>query len=952
MGYGWQNALRTLLITSVMGLTATGCSTDGSLGPMPIQESKVTITPAKLTLDAIAEVGEFSAVRTDGQGRISNLDNFVWRSLDPDVVEIDNRGRIISLGAGTGIIEVSANGDRARAEVVVDQIPVTMSVTPGEDTLSVIGEQISLRVTARDRNGFPITPEGFEWESSKPDVADVSPEGRVTGYDVGWVWIRARAKRGSREDSSRVTVRNVSDHLSVQPDLDTLFALGHQVQMTATLTNSSGAVIAPNNLKWASSAPEVADITGDGMVTARSRGSAQIIAKVQGKEAAAQIVVHPTAGSVTISPRTSSLDGPGEDVQLTAQARDAEGNLLSNVALTWNSLDPAVVSVDQEGLAMAVGSGSGRVVAAAESGATGLATVSVKWPVVALNVAPRVDTLEVGENTELSINPVDAGGYATSCSDVQWTSRNTTVADVSSTGRVTAKALGVAAILVSACALTDSSRIVAIASSEDGGSDGSEESGSGGSGEDSGSGGSSTPSSGGSQTAPALPRLTPDISMPAVQRTTRVHNGSELQAAIDAAQAGDEILLDPGVTYTASGGFTLKARSDGGWAIIRTDLSLPTSRVDSTANLAKITCTGSNCSALTADQGADYGWRIEGVEVTTPPGSNAAVRLHGSGIPRRFVLDRVYVHPENDGRLVRCVLGNAASIAVIRSVLAACHADGQDSQAFVAWNTPGPILLEDNYLAGAGENVMFGGALPSSQANIPADITIRRNHFHKPPEWHGSQWTIKNLFELKTSARVLVEGNVFEGNWGQAQTGFGILLKSADCDWCGTSDVTLRNNILRDSENGFNLAGQTEGAPAMARVLIENTILEGIGSNGPYQGGEGRALQILGSIAGLTVRGWTSENPNMQTYLNVYNDGGIAPVSGSDLVIEDYVAEGPTSYGFHGTFSAWASHALQIYYVGGSCAGQPSGVTCPGSAPTGAGADVQAVLDATAGVVR
>src|SRR5688500_10450571 len=60
-----------------------------------------------------------------------------------------------------------------------------------------------------------------------------------------------------------------------------------------------------------------------------------------------------------------------------------------------------------------------------------------------------------------------------------------------------------------------------------------------------GSGGSS-----GSAAAAELPRASVNTAYPTANRQVRVPAGGNLQAAIDAAQAGDELLLAPGAVYT------------------------------------------------------------------------------------------------------------------------------------------------------------------------------------------------------------------------------------------------------------------------------------------------------------------------------------------------------------------------------------------------------------------
>ena len=48
---------------------------------------------------------------------------------------------------------------------------------------------------------------------------------------------------------------------------------------------------------------------------------------------------------------------------------------------------------------------------------------------------------------------------------------------------------------------------------------------------------------------------------------------------------------------------------------------------------------------------------------------------------------------------------------------------------------------------------------------------FRGNHVFKPLSWVGAGYNVKNLFELKNGARVLVEGTIFENNWADGQSG-------------------------------------------------------------------------------------------------------------------------------------------------------------------------------------
>ena len=84
-----------------------------------------------------------------------------------------------------------------------------------------------------------------------------------------------------------------------------------------------------------------------------------------------------------------------------------------------------------------------------------------------------------------------------------------------------------------------------------------------------------------------------------------------------------------------------------------------------------------------------------------------------SKLPNNLVFDRCYIHGDPVAGSRRGILMNGAYISVIDSYISDCKEDGADSQALAAYSTTGPLKIVNNYLEGAGENVIFGGADPS-----------------------------------------------------------------------------------------------------------------------------------------------------------------------------------------------------------------------------------------------
>ncbi len=371
-----------------------------------------------------------------------------------------------------------------------------------------------------------------------------------------------------------------------------------------------------------------------------------------------------------------------------------------------------------------------------------------------------------------------------------------------------------------------------------------------------------------------LPRVYLETAAPAAPAAGRtiikVGSGGGLQDAINRARPGDVIELAKGATFT--GNFVLPNKNTTGdaWVVIRpaNHASLPAEGVRMTPDVAaslalpKILTPNANNAIATA-LGAHH-YRLIGLEVGAVPDVKLVWALVGLDagpaqrtmevVPHHLVLDRMYVHGTPELTLRRCVALNSAHTAIIDSWLSDCHEKGADSQAIASWNGPGPFKIVNNYLEGAGENLIFGGSDPAVPDLTPSDIEIRRNHFYKPVSWKG-KWTVKNLLEIKHGQRVLIEGNILENSWADGQTGTAVAIKTVNqngkCTWCVTQDVTMRLNLIRNVGSGFNIAGRPDNnAPAISarRITVTDNLITNM--NVPPFTGDGRGFStyVAGNV--------------------------------------------------------------------------------------------------------
>jgi Right handed beta helix region len=448
--------------------------------------------------------------------------------------------------------------------------------------------------------------------------------------------------------------------------------------------------------------------------------------------------------------------------------------------------------------------------------------------------------------------------------------------------------------------------------------------------------------------APEPPRVFLDTTYVApVGKTINVMAGGDVQAAIDQSRPGDVIMLEAGKTFT--GKFRLPDKSGSGWVVIRSsaadaDLPPPGTRVTPTMSAFMPKLISPNSDPVVETKGAAHHYRFIGIEFGVAPGTDIYNIVSFGGnqaslaeTPHDLIIDRCYIHGAATRNARRGVMLNSARTAIIDSYISDIHEVGADSQAICGWNGPGPFKIVNNYLEAAGENIMFGGARPSIPNLIPSDIEFRLNNVFKPLSWKqgdpayaGTRWSIKNLFELKNAQRLLVDQNVFENNWADAQTGFAILFTPRSEDgfapWATVADVTFTNNVLRHSGSGFNIAGADNGGTSQPsqRILIKNNLMDDI--NGPRWGGaDGRAVQIVGGPVNITV----DHNTIIQSGPVIMADAGPSP----GFVFRNNIAPNNT-YGVVGSGQGIGVNALKYYFPGAVfqknvIVAVPSGVVYP-----------------------
>ena len=240
------------------------------------------------------------------------------------------------------------------------------------------------------------------------------------------------------------------------------------------------------------------------------------------------------------------------------------------------------------------------------------------------------------------------------------------------------------------------------------------------------------------------------VALPGMAAERLVRQGGDLQAAIDAARPGDTILLEPGATFV--GNFRLPVHGGTVPVTIRSaapDSVLPRdgTRITPEHRSQLPTLRSPNAQpVISTAPGAAY-WTLRCLELgPTRQGFYDIVAL-GDGTkaqnsaeraPHHLILDRLFIHGDETLGQKRGIALNSGHTEIRNSYISDIKAAGQDSQAIAGWNGPGPFVIENNYLEGAGEVIIFGGTDPGIRDLVPADIRITGNTITRPIAWRDA----------------------------------------------------------------------------------------------------------------------------------------------------------------------------------------------------------------------
>ena len=299
---------------------------------------------------------------------------------------------------------------------------------------------------------FGLSESGLNTDIKCSEIKDNAISAPLTGLShKTQYWYKAYVKLDSQTFYGEVKTFTTDvvpvGNVSLDKTEYTFHTIGNTLTLKATVLPADAT---DKSVSWTSDKEAVATVDANGRVTAKGNGVASITvtAKDQGKTATCVITVAQWVTGIGLD-KTSITLNEGQEQTLIPTVNPSNA---ADKSLNWTSSNPSVATVNAEGKVTAVSKGTATIKAEAKDGSGKYAScsVTVKRPVssIQLNKSSLVlyrGTSNVSETLTATVIPSDANNTA-----VTWTSSNTSVATVSSSGVVTGKSKGTATITVTA----------------------------------------------------------------------------------------------------------------------------------------------------------------------------------------------------------------------------------------------------------------------------------------------------------------------------------------------------------------------------------------------------------------------------------------------------------------------------------------------------------------------
>jgi hypothetical protein len=443
-GLATAKSVGSSVITAASGTISTSLTLTVATASL----KSIAVTPANASVAKNA-TQQFTATGTFSDGSTQNLtSSVVWSSGTPAVATISSSGLASALAVGSSTIQAVSGSVTGSTTITVTGATLSsITVTSANPNIAKgLTDQFAATGKYSDGSTQNITS-SVTWLSLPTSVATISSAGLAKGVGVGSSTIQATS--GSISGSAVLAVSAAAlTSIAITPASPSI-AKGSIQQFTATGTFSDASTQnITSSVTWTSLKTSVATISGAGLATGVTAGSSTIQAasgSITGTTTLTITIAAPTLNSVAVTPANPSIQN-GATQQFTATGTYSDASTQNiTTTVTWSSTSINIATISNtagsNGLATSVGAGSSTIKATlgGASGSTLLTVTGATATLKVLVVSPQNPLITDASSAQA----FTATGYYSDgttqdlTNSADWTSSNTSVATVNSSGSAT-----------------------------------------------------------------------------------------------------------------------------------------------------------------------------------------------------------------------------------------------------------------------------------------------------------------------------------------------------------------------------------------------------------------------------------------------------------------------------------------------------------------------------------
>ena len=359
-----------------------------------------------------------------------------WRSSNTGVATVDSSGKVTAIATGTAVITATSQEGGYVAVCTISVVRPVTSISISRSSYSLtMGEKTSVTLTATV-NPSNATNKKVVWKSSNTKVATVDSNGRVKAVGPGTANISVTTVDGGYSRTCKITV--------IQPVTGVKFDSSSKT-MYVGQKSTFGYDILPSNatdkgVSFKSSNKKIATVDSSGKVTAKKTGSCKIYITTDDGSykdtVKVKVVKKVDVTGVKLNYTSKSVD-KGKTITLKPTIKPSNA---SNKNVTWESSDTSIATVNSKGVVTAKKGGTVKITCTTKDKkkvATCKVTVYEAVSSISLSASSMSLVSNKSKTLTVTIKPASATNQG-----IKWSSSNTSIATVSSSGKVKALKAG------------------------------------------------------------------------------------------------------------------------------------------------------------------------------------------------------------------------------------------------------------------------------------------------------------------------------------------------------------------------------------------------------------------------------------------------------------------------------------------------------------------------------